>query len=127
MLVEEAFAVLRDAGLTLRARDALNAVLDQVFEDLDRNEVQWSQRLRYRALMHTLFSEERPNEGPKVLPEARAAAKPADECFVSTTISTASQVTQTTTDVAQAVVDAMRNASIHPEAKKNLTAHIEGY
>ncbi|MBB4053118.1 integrase [Devosia subaequoris] len=127
MLVEEAFAVLRDAGLTLRARDALNAVLDQVFEDLDRNEVQWSQRLRYRALMHTLFSEERPNEGPKVLPEVRAAAKPADECFVSTTISTASQVTQTTTDVAQAVVDAMRNASIHPEARKNLTAHIEGY
>lgn len=72
LFVEDAFAVLRDAGLTLRARDALNVVLDQVFEDLDRNEVQWSQRLRYRALMDTLFSGERPNEGPKALPEGRA-------------------------------------------------------
>nr|WP_170926540.1 hypothetical protein [Devosia lucknowensis] len=42
LLVEDAFAVLRDEGLSPGARDALSAVLDHVMDDFDRKGSQWS-------------------------------------------------------------------------------------
>jgi hypothetical protein len=54
LVVEDAFAVLRDAELSPGAREASNAIFSHVMDDLDRSGQQWSQRLRYNALMDSL-------------------------------------------------------------------------
>ena len=45
LLIEDAFAELRAAGFTPGARAALDAILNQMMDDFDRDEKQWSQRL----------------------------------------------------------------------------------
>lgn len=135
LLLEDAFAVLRDAGLTPGARDALTVVVGQLIDDFDRPGAQWSQRLRYQALLRSLVGDNTGSApasadvpvrdlGTVVHPTTSRAtatnpALPAPSALAATA--------HAPEDVARAVIDAMRLAAIHPEARKPLTAHIEGY
>lgn len=127
LLIEDAFAVLRNAGLTPGARDALNVVLGHVIDDFDRNGAQWSQRLRYQALMETLGIDNSPVEVGG-MPSAGIAADTAvaDSARVASISTVARPPVGLHEEAARSVMDAIRLASIHPEARKPLTAHIEG-
>jgi integrase len=151
LLVEEAFAILRDAGLKPGARDALNVVLGRVMDDFDRDSRAWAERAKYRMLLDSLnagINDEASvgKIGQDTIDAAVAAPaptqcmidgqKPADMAPSSFAFSTdsaraASPVpaisNQTPEALALAVAEAMRLGTLHPEAKKPLTAHIEGH
>ncbi|QYO76685.1 tyrosine-type recombinase/integrase [Devosia salina] len=129
LVVEDAFAVLRDAGLSPGARSALSAVLDSVMNDLDRTGQQWSQRLRYKALLESLDT--RPSD------DALKAEASSDELIGQLAIPTnlpvpqpspaAPLADQSSTDLAQTVMSAIRLASLHPDANKPLTSFLPDY
>ncbi|SFV38805.1 Site-specific recombinase XerD [Devosia crocina] len=151
LLVEEAFAILRDAGLKPGARDALNVVLGRVMDDFDRDGRAWAERAKYRMLLDSLSTG---NEDSALSCDSAAASgdqdlktalaqqlvvgcqkpvgvippKPAVSSDVTrTTPAAPALIVPTPQNLAQAVVDAMRLGTLHPEAKKPLTAHIEGH
>lgn len=129
LVVEDAFAVLRDAGLSPGARNALSAVLDSVMNDLDRTGQQWSQRLRYKALLESFDT--RPSD------DALKAEASSDELIGQLAIPTnlpvpqpspaAPLADQSSTDLAQTVMRAIRLASLHPDANKPLTNFLPEY
>lgn len=128
-VLEDAFAVLRDAGLSPGARDALSAVIDNVMNDLDRSGQQWSQRLRYKALLESLDAA--PSDG---VPKAEASSiVPAAQVVIPADIPiprvppATPAAGQTSADIAQAVMNALRLASIHPDANRPLTSFLPEY
>lgn len=128
-VLEDAFAVLRDAGLSPGARNALGVVLDNLMNDLDRTVQQWSQRLRYNALLESLGAA--PSDG--ALKAEASSVVPATEVAIPADIPIPQvpPVTpvagQTSADIAQAVMNAIRFASIHPDANKPLTSFLPDY
>lgn len=133
LLLEDAFAVLRDAGLTPGARDALTVVVGNLIDDFDRPGAQWSQRLRYQALLSSLVADHPvPNSdsvpvrdvGTAVHQTTTRAAAPSPALSAPSPMEATAG---TPKDVVRAVIEAMRVDAIHPEARKPLTAHIAGY
>ncbi|WP_172125265.1 DUF6538 domain-containing protein [Devosia sp. 919] len=125
LVVEEAFAILRNAGLTPGVRDALSAVLDNVMDDLDRSGQQWSQRLRYRALLDSLVGAEPAAAGEISAPPATVITasephpvsrgpEPQRQPFKSLT-------SQSSGEIAQAVIEAINLGKTHPDAAMPLT------
>ena len=129
MVVEDAFAVLRDAGLSPGAREALNAILSHVMDDLDRSGQQWSQRLRYSALMDSLGGSRASSVEPVTFtPVAeRTAVRPSQMPDLPSKPMEMPPTVQSSSDIAQAVMEAMRLSSIRPEAHKPLTSFVEDY
>jgi len=54
LVVEDASAVLRDAGLSPGVRAALDAILDRMMDDIDRNQRAWVARAKCRMLLDSL-------------------------------------------------------------------------
>jgi hypothetical protein len=113
LVVEEAFAILRDAGLSPGARDAFNAVLSHVMDDLDRSGQQWSQRLRYRALLDSLGGVEPAAPPKQIVPASPTVGLPTLSLAGSSdlpqqTFFAPSTATHDTANIAQAVMEAIR-------------------
>ncbi|WP_332719504.1 DUF6538 domain-containing protein [Pelagibacterium mangrovi] len=129
LVVEEAFAVLRDAGLTPGVRAAFDAILDRIMDDFDRNQRAWAERAKYRMLLESLgtagndnVAAERPEQMVRVavpstvpLPTGPRAAPTGEPALTSEG------------DLADLIAQALREAQIDPRARRPLSSFLPAY
>lgn len=131
LLIEEAFAVLRDAGLSSGARDALNVVLGRVMDDFDRGGRAWAERAKYGMLLETLgagqpdsAADSQVSAGILAPPVPGPTSLPAP-VFTQSPPSVPGAVRPV--DMAQLVAQAVRDAQIDPRARRPLSAFVPDY
>lgn len=130
LVVEDAFDVLRNAGLSSSARHALDAILGHVMDDFDRPGKQWSQRARYRALLDSLGGT--CSASPSIIPSSDEhdlipASSSDDMVSAAPGPQGVPPSNQSSGEIVQAVLDAMRLASIHPDAHRPLSSFLQEY
>ncbi|WMT91956.1 DUF6538 domain-containing protein [Pelagibacterium sp. H642] len=129
LVVEEAFAVLRDAGLTPGVRAAFDAILDRVMDDFDRNQRAWAERAKYRMLLDSLgaagndnVAAERPEQTVPVavppavtVPDSTHAAPQGERTIASES------------NLSDLIAQALRDAQIDPRARRPLSSFLPAY
>lgn len=143
LLVEDAFAVLRAEGLSPCARSALDAIINRMMNDFDQDHRAWADRAKYRMLVESLnggagvlaahepsFSANDEAPGP-FLPsqsvtnvQEQHLAEPASIYDNGPTRPASIMDVEV---MAKAMAKAMQQGKLHPEAKKPLTEHVEGF
>ncbi|MDF2798310.1 MAG: integrase family protein [Devosia sp.] len=143
LLVEDAFAVLRAEGLSPNARSVLDAIINRVINDFDQGNRAWADRAKYGLLLDSLNSapgapaaEELPSliaeDVPdRVAPVASMTNGQHQHHAVGANIHDVGILRAVTAvdleAVAQAVAKAVQQGNVHAEARKPLTAHVEGF
>lgn len=132
LLIEEAFAVLRDAGLTSGTRDALNVVLGRVMDDFDRDGRAWAERAKYSMLMDTLVAVHPDRTASSqasaaILTPLASGLTPPPNGPLVVTPSAPLVTTAPTGDITYLIAQAVRDAQIDPRARRPLSAFLPDY
>jgi integrase len=124
LVVEDAFAVLREAGLAPGVRAAFDAILDRVMDDFDRNQRAWAERAKYRMLLDSLGTAGNDNVPEQMVP---VAVPPAVSVTAGTHVVPAGERTFASDNLADLIAQALRDAQIDPRARKPLSLFLPAY
>lgn len=128
LVVEDAFAVLRDAGLTPGVRAAFDAILGRVMDDFDRDQRAWAERAKYRLLIESLGTAGNDNvvgDRPELVVSNPALTdRPVQSSphVVPLGISQGGDG-----NLSELIAQALREAQIDPRARKPLSSFIPIY
>ncbi|XKG96927.1 tyrosine-type recombinase/integrase [Pelagibacterium halotolerans] len=129
LVIEEAFAVLRDARLSPGVRAAFDAILDRVMDDFDRDQQAWAERAKYRMLIDSLGTAGNDNAGVDVV--AEEVTVPASAATVVLQAAPAAPqpivVSGSSGSLEDIITQAVRAAQIDPKARRPLSAFVSAY
>lgn len=123
LVVEDAFDVLRSAGLGPEARAAFTRIIDQVIDDFDREGRQLGNRAKYRALVDLLpgAGGDAPTDGsPAFAPIERAPVMPPSAA-------TSPRAPLDSAAVKELVREALVESRINPAARALLSSRVKGF
>lgn len=125
LVIEDAFAVLRDAELTPCVRGAFDAILGRVMNDFDPDQRAWAERAKYRLLIESLSKPGNDNvtvERPAALVSApmQAGLPGQVNAHAGRVHIPANAILSGTNDFSDLLARALRDAQIDPRARKPL-------
>lgn len=137
IVIEEAFETLRALGLPPEGRAALNAIINQMLDDLDRPGVRWAERAKYCMLLEFLANPDQirmsaPNLDP-VDPRPNPAAVPPqpsdapDPDSVGAPVKTSPTLPTVSETFREVLRDELERINIQPGSNVLLSELIEPY
>ena len=123
LVVEDAFEVLRSAGLGPGARAAFASIIDHVIDDFDREGRQLGNRAKYRALVDLL-----PGVGADAPAEGRPALTlPERAAVIAPPATTTPSMPMDPAAVKELVREALVESRINPAARALLSTRLKGF
>jgi hypothetical protein len=137
IVIEEAFETLRALGLPPEGRAALNAIINQMLDDLDRPGVRWAERAKYCMLLEFLANPNQirmsaptldpvdPHPNPAAVPPQPSDATDPDS--VGAPVKTSPTLPTVSETFREMIRDELERSNIQPGSNVRLSALVEPY
>jgi hypothetical protein len=117
--IEEAFAVIRSAGLRPDAHAALRAIFTRIMDDVDPDRASWAERSKYLQLIESLSNTAGTGQ------EIRLSPRLADEAVSQVSPSLVAE--GPSHDILSLIKSAVQDAMVDERARRPLSTFIETY